>query len=203
MRELLHVLTGLRCVALVGFLFALSGCGGGQSTLDTKAFGNGAKEIAARTSPPAPKLANGDKLKVTVFNEEKLSGDFVVDGAGNIAFPLIGQVVVGGLSGNEVEQRLTQRLTGRYLVNPKVSVEVISHRPFYMLGEVSKAGEYPYRAGLNVVSAIALAGGFTARASTGYVYIRRASGGGAQRLPIDPTVAVYPGDMITVQERIF
>lgn len=176
-----------------------AGCGG-QQALDAKALGSGSTNSI---SAPATKLENGDKLKVTVFNEQQLSGEFIVDGAGNIAFPLIGQVAVAGLSGNEVEQRLTEKLSGRYLVNPKVSVEILSQRPIYLLGEVGKAGEYPYRPGLNVVSAIALAGGFSPRASTSYVTIRRANGGELKDHPVDPTVLVYPGDMITVQERLF
>ena len=178
-----------------------AGCGGSPN-LAPNTVGTGST-TGAVTPPPAPKLENGDKVKVTVFNEEQLSGEFVVDGAGNIAFPLIGQVPVGGLSGNEIEQRLTERLSGRYLVNPKVSVEVLSQRPIYLLGEVGKAGEYPYRPGLNVVNAIALAGGFSPRAATSYVTIRRANGGELKDHPVDPAVLVYPGDMITVQERLF
>lgn len=194
---------GLRFFGLFYFLFFAvfaAGCGG-PSVLESKSLGGASTNSIA--SPPAPKLENGDKLKVTVFNEQSLSGEFVVDGAGNIAFPLIGQVPVAGLTGSEIEQRLTERLSGRYLVNPKVSVEVLSQRPIYLLGEVTKAGEYPYRPGLNVVSAIALAGGFTPRAATSTVLIRRASGGELKEHAIDPTVLVYPGDMITVQERLF
>lgn len=187
-------------VALVFVLF-LSACGGPQLP-EVKSLGSGSTS-ALPTPAPAPKLENGDKLKVTVFNEQSLSGEFQVDGAGNIAFPLIGQVPVAGLSGSEIEKSLTDRLNGRYLVNPKVSVEVLSQRPIYLLGEVGKAGEYPFRPGLNVVSAIALAGGFSPRAATNYVTIRRASGGETKDHPVDPSIVVYPGDMITVQERLF
>ena len=189
----------LPVILLVAFLCA--GCSG-QAQLAPSAMGT-VGSTSSTAPPPAPKLENGDKVKVTVFNEQQLSGEFVVDGTGNIAFPLIGQVPVAGLAGNEVEQRLTERLSGRYLINPKVSVEIMSQRPIYLLGEVGKAGEYPYRPGLNVVSAIALAGGFSPRASTNYVTIRRASGGELKDHPVDPSVIVYPGDMITVQERLF
>lgn len=182
-------------------VFFCAGCSG-QAQLTPPTMGT-VGSTSSTAPPPAPKLENGDKVKVTVFNEQQLSGEFVVDGAGNLAFPLIGQVPVAGLSGSDVEQRLTERLSGRYLVNPKVSVEVLSQRPIYLLGEVGKAGEYPYRPGLNVVSAIALAGGFSPRASTNSVTIRRAIGGELKDHPVDPSVLVYPGDMITVQERLF
>lgn len=202
MRGLSEFLVRHRWVGVAFLLaFVASACGGPQIP-DPKALGSGSTSSLAAPAP-SPKLENGDKLKVTIFNEEALSGEFLVDGAGNIAFPLIGQVPVAGLSGSEIEQRLTERLNGRYLVNPKVSVEVLSQRPIYMLGEVGKAGEYPFRPGLNVVSAIALAGGFSPRAATHYVTIRRASGGETKDHPVDPSVAVYPGDMITVQERLF
>src|SRR5205085_245431 len=100
------------------------------SDIQGPALGIETKSIADAPPTQAPKLENGDKLRVTVFNEAQLSGEFTVDGAGSIAFPLIGQVEVAHLDAREVEQRLTGRLSGRYLVDPKVAVEVLSHRPF-------------------------------------------------------------------------
>ena len=160
-------------------------------------------ETKSLPTPPTPKLEHGDKLRVTVFNEPQLSGEFVVDGAGAIAFPLIGQVQVAALEAREVEQALTDRLKGRYLVNPKIAVDFLTLRPFYILGEVAKSGEYAYRPGLNAVSAVAMAGGFTPRAATSYVLIRRANDNKEQELPLDSSVPVYPGDMITIAERLF
>ncbi len=158
---------------------------------------------AAASIAPAGALETGDKLKVTIFNEPQLSGEFVVEGAGTIAYPLIGKVEVAGLAAREVEERLVQKLGGRYLVAPKIAVEIVSQRPFVVLGEVGKAGEYPYRPGLNVVSAIALAGGHGPRATTSYVLIRRSSEAEQKQYPVAPDVPVYPGDMITVPERYF
>jgi polysaccharide export outer membrane protein len=162
-------------------------------------------ETKSLPTPPAPtpKLEHGDRLRVTVFNEPQLSGEFVVDGAGAIAFPLVGQVQVTALEAQEVEQALTDRLKGRYLVNPKIVVEFLSLRPFYILGEIMKSGEYTYRPGLNAVSAVAMAGGFTPRAATSYVLIRRANDNKEQEFPLDSSVPVYPGDMITIAERLF
>ena len=158
---------------------------------------------AAASMPSAPKIGNGDKLRITTFNEEQLSGEFVVDEGGSIAFPLLGKTKVGGLNTQEIEQSLRERLSQRFLVNPRINVEVLNQRPFYILGEVGKAGEYPYRPGLNVVGAIATAGGFSPRAATSRVIIRRGAGGAQQEYPVQPSVAIYPGDMITVPERLF
>jgi protein involved in polysaccharide export with SLBB domain len=154
-------------------------------------------------TPSAPKIGNGDKLRITTFNEEQLSGEFIVDEGGAIAFPLIGKTKVAGLNTQEIEQALRSHLGQRFLVNPKINVEVLNQRPFYMLGEVARAGEYPYRPGMNVVGAIAVAGGFSARATTGRVIIRRATGGEQKEYPVQPSTVIYPGDMITVPERFF
>jgi protein involved in polysaccharide export with SLBB domain len=172
--------------------------GGHNLGLDGRGF-----ETGSLQPPPTPKLEHGDKLRVTVFNEPQLSGEFTVDGAGAIAFPLVGQVQVAALQASEVEETLTERLKGRYLVNPKIAVEFLTLRPFYILGEVARAGEYPYRPGLNAVSAVAMAGGFTPRAATGYVLMRRANTNKEQELPLDSSVLIYPGDMITISERLF
>ncbi|MFN0220012.1 MAG: polysaccharide biosynthesis/export family protein [Hyphomicrobium sp.] len=149
------------------------------------------------------KLETADKIRVTVFNEPQLSGEYTVDGTGTIAYPLIGQVQVAGLDSQGVEQRLTERLTGRFLVNPKISVDIVNLRPFYIMGEVNKPGEVPYRPGLNAVTAIALAGGFGPRASTGTIMLQRANEKEAREYPVDPSVLINPGDVIKVSERLF
>ena len=161
------------------------------------------QDVTATSVTSAPKISNGDKLRITTFNEEQLSGEFIVDEGGSVAFPLIGKTKVAGLNTQEVEQALRDRLSQRYLVNPRINVEVLNQRPFYILGEVAKAGEYAYRPGLNVVGAIATAGGFSPRAATSRVIIRRATGGAQQEFPVAPNIAIYPGDMITVPERLF
>jgi polysaccharide export outer membrane protein len=195
-----------RFALIVAVLFS-AGCSslpnaelGMSETIATSSAGNAVTPAAASDGS---RLERGDKLRVVVFNEPQLSGEFLVDTTGTIAFPLVGEVPVAGLNAREVEKRLVERLTGRYLVNPRVSVEIANQRPIYILGEVGKAGEYPYRPGLNVVSAIALAGGFSPRAATSNVVIRRANEAQAKQYPVQPNVAVFPGDMITVQERLF
>ena len=112
----------------------------------------------------AYKLGAGDKLRVTVFGEKDLSGNFDVNDQGIVALPLIGPVALGGKTINEAEALITQKYGKNYLVNPRVTVEVLNYRPFYILGEVQKPGSYPYVSGLTVLNAVALAGGYTPRA---------------------------------------
>lgn len=149
------------------------------------------------------RLAIGEKMRIVVSGEDRLSGEFTVDPVGNISFPLVGKVAAVGLSPKELEESLTGRLKGRYLVDPRVFVEVLSHRPFYVMGEVRAVGEYQYKPGLNVVTAILLAGGYGPRANTSYVYIKRASGNDEKEFPSQASVPVYPGDIVRVPERYF
>lgn len=160
---------------------------------------------ATTIAPPEPelRLAAGDKLRITVFGEDKLTGDYQVDPGGGVSMPLAGTVAAAGLTKAELERRLAGKLSGGYLKNPKVTVEVTSSRPFYILGEVERPGEYPYRANLNIVSAIAVAGGNTYRASRSKVYIQRNGTGTFEEVPMGPSVPIYPGDVIKVPERYF
>lgn len=148
-------------------------------------------------------LGPGDKIRLTVFGEEDLSGEFEVDGTGTLAIPLVGQINAGGKTPREVEQQITSTLSGGYLVNPRVSMEVLNFRPFFILGEVNKPGSYPYVNDMSVISAVALAGGYTARAVTGKVYIKRANDPSRKEVQIQEDAKVYPGDVIRVDERFF
>jgi polysaccharide export outer membrane protein len=158
---------------------------------------------AAPLAMAAHKLGPADKLKVIVFREEQLSGEFQIDGAGFFSMPLIGQVQAAGLTQAELEKSITGKLAAGYLKDPKVSVLVTDLRPIYVLGEVKTAGEYPFKAGLNAVSAVALAGGYSYRANTSQIYIRRAGESAERPYPAVPTVTIMPGDTIRVAERYF
>jgi polysaccharide export outer membrane protein len=148
-------------------------------------------------------LAPGDKIKVVVFGEDKLSGEYQIDTGGAVSLPLAGTIEAAGLTKPELEQALTAKLKSEYLRNPKVTVEVVSFRPFYVLGEVSKPGEYQYRSGLNVLSAIAIAGGASYRANNSTVLIQRSGTTEFAEYPQSPTIPVLPGDVVRVQERFF
>jgi polysaccharide export outer membrane protein len=154
-------------------------------------------------SAPELRLSGGDKVRVTVYGEDKISGDYQVDSGGFLSIPLAGTVHGAGLTKLELEQALTQKLKSEYLRNPKVTVEVISYRPFYVLGEVKSPGEYQFRSGLNVLSAIAIAGGATYRANGSTVMIQRFGSTELKEFPQSPTVLVLPGDVVRVPERFF
>ena len=119
------------------------------------------------------RLASGDRLRVIVFGQDNLSNSFSVDGAGIISMPLIGRVRAQGLTTAELEHAIAARLRQGYMRDPSVSVEVEAFRPFFVLGEVEIAGQYPFINGMTVQNAIAVAGGFTPRALEDSVDITR------------------------------
>jgi protein involved in polysaccharide export with SLBB domain len=149
------------------------------------------------------RLAPGDKLRVTVFGEDRLSGEYQIDNGGSLSLPLTGTIQSAGLTKSELEQSITAQLKSQYLRNPKVTVDVISYRPFYVLGEVQKPGEYQFRSGLNVLTAIAIAGGSTYRASSSKVLIQRSGFTQEKEYPQSPSVLLMPGDVVRVPERFF
>ena len=157
-------------------------------------------ESAATTSPT---LHPGEKIRVIVFGEDRLSGEYEIDPAGFVSLPLAGTIKAAGLSKQQLERDLSKKFSGEYLRNPRVTVDVTSFRPFYILGEVTKAGEYSFKSGLNVMSAIAIAGGTTYRANRSTVLIQHIGENGFREYPLSPTIPVSPGDLIRVPERYF
>jgi protein involved in polysaccharide export with SLBB domain len=149
------------------------------------------------------RLGTGDKLKLTVFGQDDLGGEFTVDDQGFIRLPLIGQVKAAGLTIHDFEDAVTAKLADGYLRDPRVSVQVVNYRPFYIIGEVNKPGEYPYENGMNVLNAVSLAGGYTYRADDSVVYVRRKGSPDEEKQPADQTTIIYPGDIIRVAERFF
>lgn len=146
-------------------------------------------------------LGNGDKVQVTVYGEPDLSGEFAVNGQGSVSLPLIGDVTASGLTLPQFSQSVEDHFKAGYLVNPKVSVEVTSFRPYYIMGEVDKVGEYPYTDGLNVINAIARAEGFTYRAQQKRVYIKHYGQTAEVEVPLTDNLLVQPGDTIRIAER--
>lgn len=148
-------------------------------------------------------LGPGDKIRVIVYGETALSGEFFVSGAGKVSFPLIGDVPAASLTVQAFQQGLENGLRQGYLKEPRVSVEVLTYRPYYILGEVNKPGEYPYASGLTVLNAVATAGGFTYRAQTKRAFIRRSKEVSEKSVPLTSEVVVAPGDTIRISERLF
>jgi polysaccharide export outer membrane protein len=152
--------------------------------------------------PVEYRLGPGDQLRITVFNEADLTGQFVVGSQGAISYPLVGDVRAAGLTIPEFTEGLRQALL-QYIRQPNVSVEVANYRPFFILGEVQRPGTYPYSANLTVLNAVATAGGFTYRANRGRVYIRHASEQEEHAYPITIATPVLPGDTVRIGERLF
>jgi polysaccharide export outer membrane protein len=152
----------------------------------------------------AYRLGAGDKVRIVVYGESDLSGEFDVPSAqGKIAFPLIGDVQAGGLNVGELQTEIEGRLRGGYLKDPRVSIEVLTYRPFYILGEVTKPGEYPYTSGLTVLNAVAIANGFTYRADKRRVFIKRNNDPEEHEYRMSTETKVAPGDTIRIMERYF
>lgn len=146
-------------------------------------------------------LGSGDRVRVTVFGEDDLSGEFELDSEGTFSMPLVGTVDALKQTPRQLEDGITKLLLNGYLKNPRVNIEVLNYRPFYILGEVNSPGGYPYRAGMTILNAAALAGGFTYRADEDDIEVTRANGAEPEVLP--PETIVRPGDIIRVNERLF
>jgi polysaccharide export outer membrane protein len=149
------------------------------------------------------KLGVSDKVRILVFNEPTLSGEFNVNSNGAIAFPLIGDVKAEGRTTTEVGRDISDRLAEGYLRSPQVSIDVLTFRPFFILGEVNKPGEYPYMNGLTVLQAVATAQGFTYRANKSKVYIKKEGDTSEHEYKVTTATPVAPGDTIRVTERFF
>ena len=190
--------------SLIALSFLTAACDNTNTRIGlTSSASDQAGANSGTTSFSEIRLAAGDKVRVTVFGEDKLSGEYQVDTGGYVSLPLAGSLKAAGMTAPELERALEAKFKGTYLRSPRVTVEVLTFRPFYVLGEVTKPGEYPFRPGLNVLSAIAIAGGATYRASTSKVTIQRSGTTELQEFPQSPTVRVNPGDLIRVPERYF
>ncbi len=200
----------LAAMILVAQLLSACGSssdGAGASGLSAAPAGYGASvqpSVPVQTSSVAAyRLGAGDKVKVNVFGEADLSGEFLVGDNGRIDLPLIGAVQARGQTVTQFQNAVVARYSGGYLKDPKVSVSVLNYRPFFIQGEVGKGGEYPYKAGLTIQNAVAIAGGYTYRANTGKAFVRRAGQDREVEIQTNQRVAINPGDIIRVPERFF
>jgi polysaccharide export outer membrane protein len=149
------------------------------------------------------RLGPGDRLRIAVFGEADLTGEFVVNSLGDISYPLIGSVPAQGKTIPEFTASLVELLRNGFVRQPSVTVEVLNYRPYYILGEVSSPGTYPYIGGLTVMNAVATAGGFTYRANTRQVFIRHAGAENEVSVVLTSDTLVQPGDTIRIPERRF
>lgn len=170
--------------------------GGGNTTALPLPAGNG-------VSSSEYVLGTGDKIKLTVYGETDLSGEYEVGSTGVVALPLIGDIAASGHTITHFEKAVREKLSEGYLRDPRVSAQVINYRPFFILGEVTKPGSYPFVNGMTVINAIALAGGYTYRADKGGMTMTRASDPNKKDAPVAEEAPVMPGDVIRVPERFF
>ncbi|RYG15699.1 MAG: polysaccharide export protein [Caulobacteraceae bacterium] len=175
----------------------LAGCAQGRLAVEPASpagFGQVAEEY---------QLGVADKVRVTVFGEEALTGEFLVGGNGKISLPLIGETRAAGLTISEFQDEISDALRQGYITQPRVSAEVLNYRPFYILGEVKNPGTYPFTNELTVLNAVATAGGFTYRADMRRVSIKRGTNAGDDEFALTPSTRVAPGDTIRIRERLF
>lgn len=171
--------------------------------------GSGIRVSAQQQASVAPLTATtyvlgpNDRVRVKVYGEPDITGEYEVDSNGQVSIPLAGRVRAEGLTTKQLERAITSALAKGIVRDPRVNVEVALFRPYYILGEVKKGGEYPYRLGLTVLDAVASAGGFTYRANEGKVYVQRAGASAEEVYSLDAPVPVFPGDNIRIPERWF
>lgn len=165
--------------------------------------------VVADSLPVAPlhvaaRIHAGDKLKIVVYGEDALSGTYDVSPGGTVSMPLIGSVRAAGRAPAELDRDIANRYrSGSFLQEPKVTVAVAEFQPIYVLGEAEKPGQYPFRSGLDVLTAVATAGGFTYRASRSTILIRHADDNIWQRYSLAAPILLEPGDLVRIPERYF
>lgn len=180
---------------------AVSACG--EATRPASAGSTASAQTA--DTPAAYVLASGDRIRVTVYGEDRLSGEFAVTTTGQISFPLIGNLDVAGLTLADAQAMIHDRLADGYLKDPRVTAEFTTYRPYYVLGEIVRPGQFPYVDGLTLRQAIAAAGGFTYRAKRNLIYVL--APGASEEIAVDltkvPNRLVKPGETIRIGERFF
>jgi polysaccharide biosynthesis/export protein len=177
----------------------------GWTSLITQDVGEDASALAivgSDTNGPY-RLDSGDKLRVFVYAQPSLSRIYTVDNEGFISVPLIGNVHARGATTRGLEGSIKARLGSEFVRDPHVTVDIQQHRPFFILGEIKTAGQYPYVGGLTVEGAVAIAGGYSERANERKVHITRRINGGIEKLEVHGDAVVRPGDTIHVRERWF
>ena len=198
-------LAGLKLASLA-IALALAGCStAGNSDI---AFPMQVAQLQPTANSPTTSygpyaLRPNDQVRVQVYNEPDITGDYQVDSAGYLSIPLAGRVKAAGLTASQLEHSITSRLKGGILNDPRVTIQVSTYAPIYIHGEVKKSGEFPFRPGLTVMDAVAAAGGFTYRADDSRAYVRRSGTSAEFVFPLDARVLVFPGDNIRIPERYF
>ena len=189
-------------VAGLSFLFILS-ISGAITSWPANVLAQQAQPLSPASAADSYVLGPNDRVRLKVYGEPDIAGEYEVDNNGNVSIPLAGHIRAAGLTTRQLERAVASALSKGIVRDPRVNVEVALYRPYYILGEVKKGGEYPYRLGLTVMDAVASAGGFTYRANENKVYLRRSGAGAEEVYALDAPVPVFPGDNIRIPERYF
>ena len=179
------------------FVLAIAGISAGLSV-----------HASAQTPPSASSEASyilgpNDRINFRRHGESDITGEYEINNSGQVSIPLAGHIKAAGATTRQLEKAIASALAKGIVRDPRVNVEIAQYRPYYILGEVKKSGEYPYRHGLTVMDAVASAGGFTYRANENKVLLRRSGAGAEETYPLDAPVPVFPGDNIRIPERYF
>ena len=161
----------------------------------------GPKAVAATDGPYL--LDTGDRLRIFVYGQPNLSRSYTVDHQGQITVPLIGEVKARGLTTTHLENNIKSRLGSQFVRDPQVTVDITQNRPFFILGEVRAAGQFPFVSGMTVETAVAIAGGYGDRASERKVRVTRRVGASTEIFDVTPDSEIEPGDTVYVYERFF
>lgn len=186
-----------------GILAGCSSVTGPQSAQYSEASVAHAGPAPMRGSQGPYILGPGDRLRIKIYSDPDMTGEYEINSSGAVSLPLVGDIRALGLTTRQLEEAIVSRMKGKLANKPEVSVEIASYAPFYIYGEVKKAGEYPYRIGLTLADAIAIAEGLTYRANENQIYVRRAGRTIEQAVALDQPMRIFPGDNIRVSERLF
>ena len=148
-------------------------------------------------------LDAGDRIRLSLYGDDSFKGEFAVSDNGTISLPLIGTQPARGMTVNAFRAAVEAKLADGYYRDPRLSAEVINYRPFYILGEVNKPGQYPYVTGMTLGQAVAIANGYTLAARKGRIAIRRAKSQEEVKISANPALPIGPGDTVRVLERLF
>lgn len=188
---------------LFGAVLGLAACGDKQPPMSTKTLQQ-PSQVTQTIRMGEYRVAPGDKIRVVVLSDTELSGDYEVDSTGLISPRMAGRMSVVGMTTVEIEAMLRNRYrTDGFLRDPKLSVDLVARRPFYVVGEVTKNGAFPYVNGINVIQAVAIAGGYTRRASKTRITVRRFNSPAGEEETVTEDSPIGPGDVISVPERWF
>jgi protein involved in polysaccharide export with SLBB domain len=193
------------CLTLaVAVAAALAGCtSAGLTETTTIASASYAGPGPQRGSDGPYMLGPGDKVRLKFYDDSNLNEEYEVSSGGFVSIPLVGEVKASGLTTSQLEKAIARRMKGKIAQEPNVTAEIASYAPFYIFGEVKKAGFYPYQPGLTIAGAIATAGGLTYRADESTIYLQHAGALSQEIIRLTVPTRVHPGDNIRVGERMF